>query len=184
MNNIGHILRTLGRNWGHLADIWDSWQTYGTVDRHMGQLADIWDIWQTLWALGRHWGNWGHWAEIGQTLSRYWGNIEVSIFLCKIRLFGFLIQRSRSKSKKSGNGILENSYCSVPHRSEATRPLHPRQLVASNCKDGGTWENWGAPAHPDVDRSVNPNPTRWSRLRPPHYYSPSQIFRPFAIPGK
>ena len=155
---------------GQLTDIWDSWQTYGTFGRHCEHWADIGEIGDIRQKLGRHC------TDIGETL-------KFSIFLCKIRLFGFLIQRSRSKSKKSGNGILENSYCSVPHRSEATRPLHPRQLVASNCKDGGTWENWGAPAHPDVDRSVNPNPTRWSRLRPPHYYSPSQIFRPFAIPG-
>ena len=100
VNEIGQILRTLGRNWG-------LWQTYGTVDRHMGQLADIWDIWQTYGTFGRyceHWADIGEIGDIRQKLGRHCPDIgetlKFSIFLCKIRLFGFLIQRSRSKSEK------------------------------------------------------------------------------------
>ena len=73
---------------GHWADIKNIKQTYGTLSGNWGHWADIG---QTL---GRHW------ADIGQTLGRYlwtlsrhWdirvtlGNCEIKKFLSEIREF-------------------------------------------------------------------------------------------------
>ena len=63
---------TLGRNWGHWADIWD-----------IGQISRT---------LGRYWGHSVEIGDIRQTLGRHWADIVFLVFLCKIRLFDFLIQ--------------------------------------------------------------------------------------------
>ena len=63
-------------------------QKVGTLGRHMGYWADIWYIGQISRKLGRYWGHWVEIGDIRQTLGRHW----VFGYLCKIRLFDFLVQ--------------------------------------------------------------------------------------------
>ena len=58
-----------------------------------------------------------------------------------------------------------------PKSEEKSRPVVP---ACAGC----------ARAHPDFGRSVNPISTKGDRLCPPHYYSPSQILKPSAIPDR
>ena len=72
----------IGHNWGHWPDIWD-----------IGQI-DIKNIRQILGIFGR---DWGHQADIGQTLGRHWADIGQTLgrhlmILSKIRISDFLIQ--------------------------------------------------------------------------------------------
>ena len=82
---------------GHWADIKNIKQTYGTLSGNWGHWADIG---QTL---GRHWADIGqtlgrHWADIGQTLGRYlwtlsrhW-DIRVTLGNCEIKKFLYEIR--------------------------------------------------------------------------------------------
>ena len=74
-NDIGQILGPLLRQkWKHWADdIWDIGKILRTLDRIWGHLTDIWDTGQILWTLTRRMG---HWAEIG----RHGQTLESSIF--------------------------------------------------------------------------------------------------------
>ena len=51
-------------------------------------------------------------------------------------------------------------------------------MIISNDKFRGVRDEWAewAIVHPDFGRSVNPISTRGSRLCPPHYYLPTQLY--------